>query len=89
MAEPIDAPAHADHDADAYLRGSMQIEEQKATWALFGALTKWGSLSVAVAVLFLTIWFMPNGGGFLPGLIAAVVLSVAGWWFLREKPQAH
>lgn len=84
-----DHNAPADHDAEAYQRGAMPIEEQQATWALFGGLTKWGSLAVACALLLLTVWFMPRGGGFLPGVIAAVVLAVAGWWFLREKPSAH
>jgi len=31
---------------------------------------------------------MPNGG-FVPAVIATIVLAAAGWWFLREKPQAH
>lgn len=79
---------NADRDAEAYLRGSQEISEQASTWELFVSLTKWGSLATAVAVLFLTLWFMP-GGGFLPGLVAAVALSVAGWWFLRSKPDAH
>lgn len=78
----------ADHDAQAYLKGSQEITEQVATWNLFMFLSKWGSLAVAVGVLFFTMWFMPNGG-FLPALITAVVLSVAGWWLLRSKPADH
>ncbi len=84
MADPHHAPA----DQDAYEHGSMEIEEQKATWALFGGLTKWGSLAVAAILLLLTVWFMPNGG-FVPAVIATIVLAATGWWFLREKPQAH
>lgn len=84
MADPHHAPA----DHDAYERGSMEIEEQKATWELFGALTKWGSLAVAALVLLLTVWFMPNGG-FVPAAISAIVVSAVGWWFLRDKPAAH
>ncbi len=84
MADPHHAPA----DHDAYEHGSMEIEEQKATWELFGALTKWGSLAVAALVLLLTVWFMPNGG-FVPAFISAAVVSAVGWWFLRDKPQAH
>jgi fumarate reductase subunit D len=86
MADPHHAPA--DHDAAAYQRGSMEIEEQKATWALFGALSKWGSLAIACLVLLLTVWFMPNGG-FVPAAISAIVVAVVGWWFLRAKPAAH
>ena len=84
MADPHHAPA----DHDAYEHGSMEIEEQKATWELFGALTKWGSLAVAAIVLLLTVWFMPNGG-FVPAALSAIVVSVVGWWFLRDKPAAH
>lgn len=84
MADPHHAPA----DHDAYQHGSMEIEEQKATWELFGALTKWGSLAVAAIVLLLTVWFMPNGG-FVPAALSAIVVSVVGWWFLRDKPAAH
>jgi len=84
MADPHHAPA----DHDAYQHGSMEIEEQKATWALFGTLTKWGSLAVAVIVLLLTVWFMPNGG-FMPAVISSAVVAAVGWWFLRDKPQAH
>ncbi|MFN3814561.1 aa3-type cytochrome c oxidase subunit IV [Brevundimonas sp.] len=78
----------ADHDAEAYLRGSQEITEQVSTWHLFNFLTKWGSLSVVVAVLLFTVMFMPNGG-FFPALISAVVVAVAGWWFLRSKPADH
>ncbi|MFN4297109.1 MAG: aa3-type cytochrome c oxidase subunit IV [Brevundimonas sp.] len=78
----------ADHDAEAYLKGTQEITEQVATWDLFMGLSKWGSLVIAVAVLFFTMWFMPNGG-FFPALIASVVLAVAGWWFLRSKPADH
>ncbi|MBA3999592.1 aa3-type cytochrome c oxidase subunit IV [Brevundimonas sp.] len=78
----------ADHDAEAYLKGTQEITEQVATWNLFMGLSKWGSLSIAVAVLLFTMWFMPNGG-FFPALIASVVLAVAGWWFLRSKPADH
>ena len=78
----------ADHDAEAYLKGSQEITEQVATWHLFNFLAKWGSLAIAGAVLFFTMWFMPNGG-FFGALIAAVVVAVAGWWFLRSKPADH
>ncbi|MEH6665252.1 MAG: aa3-type cytochrome c oxidase subunit IV [Brevundimonas sp.] len=78
----------ADHDADAYLRGSQEISEQVSTWKLFMVLAKWGSLIVALHVVFLTLWFMPNGG-FFPAAIVTAVLAVAGWWFLRSKPADH
>ncbi len=78
----------ADHDAQAYVRGSMTIEEQQQTWGLFMGLTKWGSLAVAAILLLLTLWFMPNGS-LVTGLIAAVVLSVAGFFFLKSPKADH
>lgn len=80
---------HADHDAQAYYeRGTQEISEQVATFHLFNNLTKWGSLAIAAVLVLLTVWFMPNGN-LVAGLIAALVVSVAGWFFLREKPGAH
>ncbi|MBX3476320.1 MAG: aa3-type cytochrome c oxidase subunit IV [Brevundimonas sp.] len=75
------------HHTDDYQRGSQEISEQVSTWALFMVLFKWSCLATAVIVLFLTLWFQP-GGSFIAGLIAAVVVSVAGWFLLRSKP-AH
>lgn len=79
--------AGADH-TDDYQRGSQEISEQVSTWNLFIFLAKWGTLGTAALILFLVIWFQP-GGSFIGGLIAAVVLSVVGWFGLRSKPQAH
>ena len=85
MADPH---THADHDAEAYQHGEMAIEEQVATYALFLRLAKWGSLAVAVGVLFLVLWFQP-GGSFIAGAGAAVVLSVAGFFALKSKKASH
>jgi uncharacterized membrane protein len=81
----IDQDVHAAADAQAYLRGSQEINEQAATYSLFMNIAKWGSLATAVVLLWLVLWFQP-GGTLIGGLIPAVVLAVAGWWFLRSKP---
>ncbi len=89
MADPHNpATEEADHDAEAYLRGSMTIQEQSSTWTLFMNLAKWGSLFVAAMLLFLIMWFRPEGT-FISGVIAGGGLAVAGWFFLRAKPAAH
>jgi hypothetical protein len=89
MAEPHNpATAEADADARAYVHGEMAINEQASTFDLFILMAKWGSLGVAVLLVFLTLWFHP-GGSFVAGLIGAVVLSVAGWFALKSKPKAH
>lgn len=83
MADHHSPTEHADHDADAYVHGAMTIEEQTSTYALFMGMAKWGSLAIAALLLFLVLWFMPNGSFFM-GLIGAVVLAVAGGFFLKS-----
>jgi hypothetical protein len=78
----------ADHDAEAYVHGSMTIEEQRQTWDLFMGLTKWGSLAVAAILLLLTLWFMP-GGSLITGVLGGGALAVAGFFFLKSPKQSH
>lgn len=75
------------HAHDDYVHGSMEITEQQSTFDLFMGMAKYGSLAIAVLLTFLTIWFMPNGNFFV-GAGAAIVLLVAGVWFLRS-PAKH
>lgn len=80
----------ADQHAEAtapHVHGEMNISEQAWTWALFMGLTKWVSLATAVVILFLTVWF-GVGAGFMPAFIAAVVVSVIGFFMLKTK-KAH
>jgi len=75
-----------------YHRGEMDISEQKATYDLFMAMTKWGSLLTAAALFGLVLWFCTGAGfwsGMFQGAIGFVVLMVVGWFLLRDKPQAH
>jgi thiamine transporter ThiT len=74
--------SEAVHD---YSQGDQDITEQLATFSLFGKMMKWGSLSVAVLVLMLVLWFCVQAG-VLPGLIAGAVLLTVGVYFLRSKP---
>lgn len=73
--------------ASEYHRGEMDISEQTATYDAVMALTKWGSLAVATAVLMLTLWFC-TPAGFFGGLIPGVLLAAAGVALLRDKPGA-
>lgn len=75
------------HAHDDYVRGSMDIQEQQATFDLFLVLSKYGSLAIAALLVFLTLWFMP-AGSFILGAGAAVVLLAAGIFFLRS-PAKH
>jgi small-conductance mechanosensitive channel len=83
MADQHAPTEHADHDADAYVHGTMTIEEQSSTYSMFMNLAKWGSLAVASLLLLLVLWFQPGGSLFL-GLIGGVVLAVAGTFFLKS-----
>lgn len=71
-----------------YHHGDMDISEQSATFHLVMGMTKWGSLILASFLLFVVLWFCVPGAGFFGGLIAGVVMLVAGIVLLREKPAA-
>jgi NhaP-type Na+/H+ and K+/H+ antiporter len=71
--------------AGDYHRGEMDISEQAATFAAFNGMAKWGSLSIATLLLFITLLFC-TPAGFIGAVIPAVVLLVVGIVFLREKP---
>lgn len=85
--------SHHDHHADDYVRGEMDISEHKSTYNLFAGLTKWGSLTFSVILVFLVVMTCISHGNlfsaFLNSGIAAVVVAVAGWFILREKPAEH
>jgi hypothetical protein len=74
------------NDAAAdYHHGDQDIAEQVASYKAFGALSKYGSLTLGVLVLMLTLWFCV-GAGFFGGLIPGAVLLILGLVFLRSKP---
>ncbi len=78
----------AEHATDQS-HGQMDIAEQAASFDLFVRFTKWGSLAVAVMVLWATLMFCTSTG-FVGAVVAAVVLLAVGVYVLREKPQpAH
>ena len=72
----------AAHD---YNSGDQDIAEQVATFGVFGKLMKWASLTIAVLVVMLVLWFCV-GAGFFGGLIPGLVLLALGITFLRSKP---
>jgi hypothetical protein len=75
----------AEH-ASEHTHGQMDITEHTASFDLFVKFTKWGSLAVAVMVLWATLTFCTSTG-FIGAVVAAVVLLAAGVYLLREKPQ--
>ena len=73
--------------AGHYHRGDMEIAEQVSTFHGFIGMSKWGSLAIAVGVLFLALVFCAHAG-FFQAAGAAVVVTVVGVLILREKPSA-
>ncbi len=76
------------HDHSDYVHGKMDIHQNQSTYALFGNLTKWGSLAVAVGLVFLVLLTCVPSAGFMTAAIVAIVLAVLGWVFLKKKPDA-
>ena len=70
--------------ASDYHRGEMDIHEQQATFHLVMGITKWGSLIIASALLFFTLWFC-TPAGFLSALITGGVVLVLGILLLRSR----
>lgn len=80
------ASEHADHDAAAYLRGSMEVTEQASTWRLFQTLASWSSLFIFCLALFSFLILAP-GGDFFSALIPTLILAVIGGVYLARKPK--
>lgn len=76
------------HDPSDYVHGEMDIHQHRSTYALFGNLTKWGSLILAVVLVFLVLLTCVPGAGFMTATIVAIILAVLGWIFLKKKPDA-
>ncbi len=73
----------AEH-ADDHSHGQMDVAAQTASFDMFVRFTKWGSLAVAVMVLWATLMFC-TGTGFVGSVVAALILLAVGICVLREK----
>jgi len=76
------------HDHSDYVHGKMDIHQNQSTYALFGNLTKWGSLAVAVVLVFIVLLTCVPSAGFMTAAIVAIVLAFLGWVLLKKKPDA-
>jgi hypothetical protein len=79
--------AAPDSHASDHVPGEMPIVEHTTTFLSVMGLFKWGSLALAAFLTLLIFWFC-TPAGFLPGFIVAVIMVIAGIFFLREKPAA-
>ena len=74
--------------ASDYHRGEMDIQEQVSTFQLVMGITKWGSLIVAVGVLFFTLLFCTQVG-LISAAISAAVVAVVGVMLLGRGGGGH
>lgn len=56
------------------------------TYHVFSVFVRWSIVGVAVALTVLTLWFA-TPAGFLGGLVAGVVLAVAGYFAVIRHEQ--
>ncbi|HUO22146.1 MAG TPA: aa3-type cytochrome c oxidase subunit IV [Caulobacteraceae bacterium] len=77
----------AEQHVQAYEHGDMDIQAHQASFHAFMLMAKWGSLHVATLLVFLVMWFCTSAG-FIPALIAAVVVAVLGNLALRDRTAA-
>ena len=73
----------AEH-ASEYTHGEMDIRQNVASFHVFVLMAKWGSLAVAVGVLFFALLFCTQTG-FVGSAIPALVVLVLGVLLLRDK----
>ena len=73
-----------DHASDTYVRGEMDIRQEISTFAMFVNMTKWGSLTLAVALTFIVVLTCTKFG-LISAFLLAVLVAAAGWFLLRKK----
>ena len=83
MADHHDHDSHAGSGAD-YVHGEMDVHQHRGTYELFGNLTKWGSLNLAVFLVFIVILTCTKLG-LITAVIVAAVVGIVGWSLLKKK----
>jgi hypothetical protein len=68
--------------------GHMDVREQRSTYDFFMGLTKWGSLAVAVLLLFLVLAFCtPTGVG--GAIVTSIIALALGAGALRKRQKGE
>ena len=69
------------HASDSYDRGSQEISEQESTFSAFMGMSKWGSLIIAVLLVFLdarsALWVAVGVPVTLLGVITLLPMTMA------------
>ncbi len=71
--------------AKTYKRGECDVTNHQATYDAFMAISKWGSLIIAVGVLFFSAWLASPLSWFTAAFLSGVVAVVGGWYLLTAK----
>ncbi len=75
---------HHDSHGD-YVHGEMDIAQNQHSFELFALMTKWGSLYIAVGLVFLVLLTCVKGAGFITAAIVAIIVAIVGWLLLKKK----
>ncbi|NLS05421.1 aa3-type cytochrome c oxidase subunit IV [Rhizobium sp. P32RR-XVIII] len=71
-----------EHTGPAEVGAPMDYKEHEATYNLFIAAAKFGSLAIIALLLGMTVGFF-TGGGLLGGLLVFLIILIAGVFLLR------
>lgn len=76
----------ADHHSShgEYKRGEMDVSQHRHSYELFANMTKWGSLLLAVLLVFIVVLTCTQLG-FISAALSAIVVAVVGWLLLKKK----
>lgn len=78
------SPTQHDDTHGAYVRGSMDVSDQQATWKAFSAWAKWGTLHVLGLTFFLIFWLVAGMPIVVAGTLIGAGMAVVAWFF--ESP---
>jgi len=71
------------HSHDHYRRGEMDISQHKDFYSFFGNMTKWGSLLLIVALVFIVLLTCVPAAGLMGAGFVSFVTALAGFFLLK------
>jgi hypothetical protein len=74
---------HDHQPNDHYHRGEMDISQHKDFYSFFGNMTKWGSLVLAVALVFLVLLTCVPGAGLIGAGFAGIMVAIIGFFIMK------
>jgi hypothetical protein len=73
--------AHAtEHNPQAdFVRGQMEVADQRSTYTLFNSMVHWCATFVAALVAFLTLWLCAHIAFIGSAVVALIIVGVGVW----------